>query len=141
MVKILEATLCDGSYAIDFQFTRNDTEIIRRALDKFGFDYIEIVHRLGLGASVLGKGKAFCSDEEYFSTAANAIKNAKWDSFFIPEIGDYSQIDLAVDQGMKYISIGTNINEIENSLPYMRYAKKKGLEVFNHDPIVELQGY
>ena len=47
---ILEVTLRDGSYAIDFKFTASDTELISRALENVGFEMIEIGHGVGLGA-------------------------------------------------------------------------------------------
>ena len=46
----LEVTLRDGSDAIDFKFTVNDTELIGRALENVGFEMIEIGHGVGLGA-------------------------------------------------------------------------------------------
>jgi len=50
MVKILDTTLRDGSYVVDFQFSQQDTYNISEALESVGIDYIEIGHGLGLGA-------------------------------------------------------------------------------------------
>jgi isopropylmalate/homocitrate/citramalate synthase len=48
--KILECTLRDGSYVIDFQFTAAETFRIARRLDELGFPLIETGHGIGLGA-------------------------------------------------------------------------------------------
>lgn len=129
MVKILETTLRDGSYVVDFQFTSHDTEQMCHGLDYFKFDYIEVGHGLGLGASGVGKHSAFCSDQEYITAARKSIKHAKLGVFFIPGIGHYNHIDAAVANGIDFLRIGININEIETSLPYIEYAKKNSLEV------------
>jgi isopropylmalate/homocitrate/citramalate synthase len=43
---ILEVTLRDGSYLIDFQFTAEDTTTIAAALESIGFRWIEVGHGL-----------------------------------------------------------------------------------------------
>src|SRR5437764_760423 len=59
---ILDCTIRDGSYAIDFKFTAEDTALIAEQLDRAGLQYIEVGHGLGLGASEAGKGKAASRD-------------------------------------------------------------------------------
>jgi hypothetical protein len=54
-VNILETTLRDGNYAIDFQFMAGDTALIAAEFEKVGFDLIEIGHGVGLHASESGK--------------------------------------------------------------------------------------
>ena len=63
--KILECTLRDGSYAINFQFSTDETRKIASNLDSLGFPYIEVGHGIGLGASKKGYGLAKASDKEY----------------------------------------------------------------------------
>ena len=53
---ILETTLRDGSYVLNFQFTVADTSEICRELDSLGFELIEVGHGVGLGASEAGMG-------------------------------------------------------------------------------------
>ncbi len=74
---ILEVTLRDGSYLIDFQFTAEDTATIAAALESIGFRWIEVGHGLGLNASRAGKGMAAATDEEYMKAAAQALEHAK----------------------------------------------------------------
>ena len=81
---ILEVTLRDGSYLIDFQFTAEDTANIAAALEGIGFRWIEIGHGLGLNASHSGKGTAAATDEEYLDAASQALQHTKWGMFFIP---------------------------------------------------------
>src|SRR5438270_12371293 len=98
--EILEVTLRDGSYLIDFQFTAEDTATIAAALESIGFRWIEVGHGLGLNASKSGKGVAAGTDEEYLEAAAQAVKQAKWGMFFIPGIGGEEDLRLAARYGM-----------------------------------------
>lgn len=126
---ILEVTLRDGSYLIDFQFTAEDTATIAAALERIGFRWIEVGHGLGLNASQSGKGMAAATDEEYMEAAAQALSTAKWGMFFIPGIGREEDIRLAARHGMSFLRIGTNVTEATQAEPYIALAKELGLIV------------
>jgi len=126
---ILEVTLRDGSYLIDFQFTAEDTATIAAALESIGFRWIEVGHGLGLNASQAGKGVAAASDEEYLNATAQALKHAKWGMFFIPGIGREEDLQLAARYGMSFVRIGTNVTETAMAEPYIALAKELGLIV------------
>ncbi len=129
-IHILECTLRDGSYTIDFQFDDEDTAIIGHLLEDAGIKYIEIGHGSGLNASECGEGKAASTDEEYLIAASQNIKNAKFGMFFIPGIGRKEDIDLAAKHNMRFIRVGTNINQVEKAEEYIKYAKSKGFFIF-----------
>lgn len=127
--KILECTLRDGSYAINFQFTASDTALICEALEKAGFDMIEVGHGVGLHASCAGYGEAAETDEAYLRAAAETLKKSKFGTFCIPGIARLEDIDMAADHGMGFIRIGTNVTEVEKSEKYIERAKKRGMQV------------
>jgi 4-hydroxy-2-oxovalerate aldolase len=126
---ILEVTLRDGSYLIDFQFTAEDTASISAALEAIGFRWIEVGHGLGLNASQAGKGLAAATDEEYMKAAAEALQHAKWGMFFIPGIGREEDLRVAASYGMSFIRIGTNVTETAQAEPYIALAKELGFVV------------
>ncbi len=128
-VEILECTLRDGSYVIDFQFSEKDTMLIGSALENAGFDLIEIGHGVGLNSSNAGKGVAAATDEEYMQAAVKTFKRAKWGMFFIPGIARHEDLELAARYGMHFVRIGTNANEVEQSKDYVAHAKKLGMFV------------
>lgn len=132
MLSILDTTLRDGSYVVDFQFTFKDTETIASELDKQNIHFIEVGHGLGLGASENSRFKAAASDREYLEAAAMTVKNARWGMFFIPGVGRMEDIDLAAEYGMDFIRIGTNVTETEMSGPYIERAKHHGMYVFSN---------
>src|SRR3984893_9610352 len=71
-VEILECTLRDGSYAVDFKFTENDTAILAGVLGRLGFRWIEVGHGVGLGAMKAGKGAMPATDERLIEAAKRA---------------------------------------------------------------------
>lgn len=128
--EILDTTLRDGSYVIDFQFTAEDTALIVSALESSGIRLIEVAHGLGLGAARAGKGDQAASDEEYLRAAAEATRSARFGAFFIPGIGTEDDLHLAADCGAHFIRIGTNVTEVEAGRPFIARAKDRGLTVF-----------
>lgn len=128
-VEILETTLRDGAYMIDFQFTAEDTGNICAALEGAGVRRIEMGHGLGLGASGARWGVAAATDEEYLRAAAAALKQARFGTFFIPGIGSREDLDRAASHGMGFVRIGTNITQSEEAEGFIKHAKRLGLEV------------
>lgn len=124
---IMEVTLRDGSYVIDFQFTAEDTANLVSALEGAGFRWIEIGHGLGLNAQDKGQRRAVASDEEHLAAASQVVKDAKWGMFFIPGIGRAEDIELAAKYGMSFIRVGTNVTESERTRPFIELAKSKGM--------------
>jgi 4-hydroxy-2-oxovalerate aldolase len=127
--RLLDTTLRDGSYAIDFQFTARDTALIAAQLEAAGFEMIEVGHGAGLGASDAGLGRAAETDEAYLKAAADALKHAAWGMFCIPGVATLEHVDIAARCGMKFIRIGTNIDDVPASEPYIARAKKHGMFV------------
>src|ERR1700733_399293 len=127
--EILEVTLRDGSYLIDFQFTAQDTVMISSALESVGFRWIEVGHGVGLNASASGKGAAAATDEQYLEASAEALSKARWGMFFIPGIGRAEDLRLAARYKMSFVRIGTNVTEIDQAEPFIKLAKDLGMLV------------
>jgi 4-hydroxy-2-oxovalerate aldolase len=130
--QILDTTLRDGSYVIDFQFTAEDTALITSLLDYAGIPFIEVAHGLGLGADRAGKGDQAATDEAYIKAAVASSQNSKVGSFFIPGIGNDEDIRIAADNGMDFIRIGTNVTEVGEAKHFIQLSKELGLTVFTN---------
>jgi 4-hydroxy-2-oxovalerate aldolase len=128
-LNILEATLRDGSYAVNFSFTARDTAVIVKALEEAGFHYIEIGHGVGMGGSAKGYGKAIETDEEYMKAAQKALKKAVYGMFCIPGIATLEDIALGSDHGMGFVRVGTNVNQVRSSKNFIKKAKRAGMLV------------
>ena len=117
MVALLDCTLRDGSYAIDFQFTAADTRDISRRLDALGFEFIEVGHGVGIGASA--RIPAAATDEAYGEAAQAAVTRARWGMFAIAGLATLDQITSMVNIGMKFVRIGIEPGEIEQHRDFL----------------------
>lgn len=127
-VTILDCTLRDGSYPIQFQFSAADTHRIVQKLSKAGIEKIEVGHGLGLNAQT-ANGVAAASDRAYVEAAAEATSTADVGVFFIPGIGTLEDIRMAANAGADFIRIGTNVDDWEMMEEPIDVATDLGLEV------------
>ena len=129
MVNILDTTVRDGSYAVDFKFSTNDVRDLVRRSEQIGLQYIEIGHGLGLNASSAAHGWALHTDDEYMDAAREAAKNAKLGLFCIPGIARMEDIENARAHGMDFLRVGVNVTEHSSAAPYIRKAHAEGFWV------------
>ena len=127
-ITVLDCTLRDGSYAIDYQFSQEDTARICEALEGAGVKFIEIGHGVGMNGSQ-NHGRAKQSDEEYVKAAAEVIKKSKFGMFCIPGIARLEDLDMAASYGMGFVRVGTNVNEANQAEHFIRRAKKLRMHV------------
>lgn len=130
--QILECTLRDGSYVLDFQFTADDTTRIARRLDELGFPLIEVGHGIGIGASRKGLGVAAASDVDYMASAAEAVQSGQWGMFCIPGIAQLEQLDPTVEHGMGFLRVGCEVSEVESCKPFIEKAREAGIYVYSN---------
>lgn len=128
---IMDCSLRDGSYSIDFQFDKEDTITIVNKLSKANIQYIEVGHGIGIGASKKGFGNSASSDEEYCRAASEGIsKFSKWGVFCIPGIASLDDLKMTFDQGVNFVRIGTNLDDVSSSEKFIKLAKKNNVKVF-----------
>ncbi len=126
-ITVLDNTLRDGSYAVDFGFTATDTATICTALERAGVRYIEVGHGVGLGATARGPHPARATDEEYLNAARAALTTSYLGMFCIPGTARVDDIDRAADHGLDFIRIGTDVTRVAESQGYVARARQRGL--------------
>ncbi len=129
MLNILDTTIRDGSYAVDFKFSCGDVRDLVRRSEQIGMQYIEIGHGLGLNASSAEHGWALHTDIEYMDAARQTAKTAKLGLFCIPGIARMEDIETAKAHGMDFLRVGVNVNELHSAEPYVRKAHDEGFFV------------
>jgi 4-hydroxy 2-oxovalerate aldolase len=127
-MNILECTIRDGGYAIDFQWEPAEIEGIVRELAAAGFEHIEIGHGLGLGASRQSTPSR-CTDAEMATIASGVKGRARIGAFFIPGIGTEDDLRRFRDLGGDFIRIGTDVSQSEAAWPYAELAATLGYDV------------
>ena len=130
-VEILDCTLRDGSYVLNYNFNQFETSLISRILFESGINYVEVGHGVGIGANLKNES-SFCSDEEYIQ-AANLVKknkSSKVGSFCFSSNINYDQLYSAKKSGLDFIRFGVDPKSYKKDLPYINYCNKIGLKVF-----------
>lgn len=130
--KILDVTLRDGSYELDFQVSSQDEIEVGLALERAGIEYVEIGHGQGLNASSPQHGVAKCTDLEYLVAAEEHFTRAKYGFFCIPGIARLEDLDLLKAHGGSFVRVGANadLKSQMATAPFIEKAKSLGLEVF-----------
>ena len=129
-MKILDTTIRDGSYAVDFKFSCKDVRDLVSKSQKIGIEYIEIGHGQGLNASSPEYGIALQSDEEYIEAAQSVLKTSKLGFFCIPGIGRIEDVTKAARKGIHFIRVGVTANDYRKAIPYIEEGTKWSMEVF-----------
>lgn len=128
-IQILDTTIRDGSYAVDFKFTCSDVKDIVAKLVKLGIKYIEIGHGLGLNASSPERGESLFSDTEYIKAAKTCVGNSELGVFCIPGIARIEDLIRAKENGISFVRIGVTVDDFETAIDYIVAAKSIGLTV------------
>ena len=125
--KLLDCTLRDGSYANNFNFSKNDTSNLCKALQNIGIEFIEIGHGVGISASEKGFGKSAVNDLLYMKAASKVLKKSKWGMFCIPNIAEIDDVKEALEEGMGFIRIGINPEDLKSAVPFIELVKKRNI--------------
>ena len=126
-VQILDCTLRDGSYAVDFRFTEKDMALLCHALSELGFKFIEIGHGLGMSASEAGKGKMPATDADLLRVARSHAGAAQLGMFCIPGIATLSRLEQLAKEGLNFVRVGCEPARVRETFRYLELARKHDL--------------
>ena len=130
-IRLFDATLRDGSHAIEHQFTKKNIEDYCKVIDKAGMDAVIVGHGNGLGASSLQVGISLLSDEEMLYTAKKNLHNTKLGVYMIPGFGTIrDNLEPAIEIGAEIFKIGCQCTEADTTKQHIEYLSKKGKEVY-----------
>lgn len=124
---LLDATLRDGSYSVEYQFNVDDTKLIVKVLDEAGVEMIEVGPGVGLNAQKSSVYKPAASDLEYIRAARSVVKHAKIGAFFVVGVGREEDIIMAAENGLDFLRIGVNVDRYQETFPYVKLSKEKGM--------------
>jgi len=129
-VQILDVTIRDGSYAINYQYTPDQVASVAADLDAAGIPLIEVSHGCGLGARENLKIPSAASDREYAEAAKRAVKKAKIGVIAGAEIVTKKENIDAVADHVDFIRFAANCDRVRIVESNLEYAKKIGKECF-----------
>lgn len=122
-ISVLDVTIRDGSYAIDYQYTPGQIASIVSELDAAGIDYIEVCHGCGLGARDNLGLPAAASDVEYVLAAKGVAKRSKIGVIAGPSpVTKPKDIDSVLGE-LDFIRFAANCDKpqiVEDNIKYVR---------------------
>src|SRR5689334_21543367 len=136
-VRLLETTLRDGSYEIDFQFTAEASAFLVCALDRAGVGYIEIGHGNGIGTTRWNPQPksigAAATDEEHLEAAQAAVERTKLGVLMVAgeRFAPLEVLELLPKYGFHYVRLGLEPRDAMTplSMKYIARARELGLLV------------
>lgn len=130
-IKIFDATLRDGSHAVNHQITKEQIRDYCLAMDEAGMYTIVVGHGNGLGASSLQVGLSLLTDHEMISTARKYLRRSKLGVYMIPGFGTIrDQLIPAIEDGVDLFKIGCHCTEADTTKSHIEYLAKNGKEVY-----------
>lgn len=126
---ILECTLRDGSYAVDFSFTKEYTARVVSELARLGFPWIEVGHGVGIGASTRGM-EAAASDLEYARASAASAGDHRWGMFAIPGLAPADEVEAILGEGASFIRVGLDPDRFLDGLRFIEEVRWGDAVVF-----------
>ena len=128
-VRLLDATLRDGSHAIRHTYTPEQVSLIAGRLDEAGMHSIGVGHGDGLGASSIQYMRSAHPDLELLAAARQAIKNANLAVTFQPGIGTKRHLEQAREIGADLARIATHCTEADIAIQHIGLARELGMDV------------
>lgn len=129
-IQILDVTIRDGSYAINYQYTPRQVAAVAADLDAAGIPLIEVSHGCGLGARENLKIPAAASDREYVEAAKKAVKRAKIGVIAGPEVVTKKENIEAVAKNVDFIRFAANCDNVRIVESNINHAKRLDIECF-----------
>jgi 4-hydroxy-2-oxovalerate aldolase len=129
-VEILDCTLRDGSYAVDFKFTEDTIKSVLTGLEASGVRFVELGHGLGLNAAERTPHPTLVSDARCFGIASETLTSASWGMFCIPGIAEPDHLRQAAAAGMRFVRVGVDISAVAPAEAFIALAKDLGITAF-----------
>lgn len=120
--QLLDTTLRDGSYAVDFQLDPSFVGGLLHDIDVCGLDFVEIGH--GIGAEAERAGHTACNIElpEWCRLANEQLARTPWGIFAQPSFTRLPTLKWMCQEGMDFVRIGMEAHKIESNLDYLETA-------------------
>jgi 4-hydroxy 2-oxovalerate aldolase len=120
--ELLDATLRDGAYAVDFQFDEKFVIELLGRLDDTPISKIEIGHGLGFEAERSGIRPCNIDLRRWCEIARSELTASSWGMFAQPGFSRLSTLVRLCDEGMSFVRIGMEPERVRENLDYIERA-------------------
>lgn len=130
-ITVCDATLRDGSHAYSHKITIEQVQAYAAAADAAGYNFVEVGHGNGLGASSLQVGESLVPEEEMLRAAKAHLKKARLSVHVIPGFATIKrELTNAMAAGVDLFRIGCHCTEADLSQRHISYVRSMGREVW-----------
>jgi 4-hydroxy 2-oxovalerate aldolase len=129
LIDVLDTTLREGSYVVDFQLDEKFVIELLGRLDKTPIRKIEIGH--GIGYEAERAGLTPCNiDLRRWCDIARSQLTSSWGMFAQPEFSRLGTLEELCRQGLSFVRIGLPAEQVPQHLDYLRHATEICGEVY-----------
>jgi 4-hydroxy 2-oxovalerate aldolase len=130
-ITVCDATLRDGSHAYSHQINLEQVRTYAAASEAAGFDFLEVGHGNGLGASSLQVGESLIPEGEMLRAARECLSNTRLCVHVIPGFATIRrEIDGAIDCGVDLFRIGSHCTEADITQRHISHVRAAGREAW-----------
>lgn len=122
VVEVLDATLREGSYAVNFQMDERFVAALLGHLDDTPIQKIEIGHGIGYEAERAGFTPSNIELDRWCEIARSNLTSPSWGMFAQPEFSRLSTLSDLCDQGMSFVRLGMEAGQVPDNLDYIEHA-------------------
>ncbi|MFE1174836.1 hypothetical protein [Streptomyces sp. NPDC058773] len=121
-VEILDATLRDGSYAVDFQLDERFVRKLLRRLESTPINRVEVGHGLGFEAERSGIKASNIGLPQWCEIAGQELSTTPWGMFAQPGFSRLETLADLCNEGMSFVRIGMEPDKVQQHLDYIERA-------------------
>lgn len=121
-MQLLDCTLRDGSYAVDFQFDEEFVTHLLSRLNETPIPMIELGHGIGLEAERAGIKACNIDHYRWCEIAQSTLTNKPWGMFAQPEFSRLETVAELSNRGMSFIRVGVEPDRVAENLDYIHRA-------------------
>lgn len=121
-MELLDCTLRDGSYAVDFQFDEEFVTQLLSRLNETPIPKVEVGHGLGLEAERAGIKAGNIHHHRWCEIADSTLLNTPWGMFAQPEFTRLDTIAELSNRGMSFVRVGMEPDKVSENLDYIQRA-------------------
>ncbi|GGM08144.1 MULTISPECIES: hypothetical protein [Micromonospora] len=121
-VELLDCTLREGSYAVDFNFDEGFVSHLLANLNESRIPRVEIGHGIGLEAERAGAKAGSINHHRWCELANSTLTNKPWGMFAQPEFTRLETIAEMTYRGMSFVRVGLEPDRVGQHLDYLNRA-------------------
>src|SRR5829696_6641414 len=118
--ELLDCTLRDGAYAVDFQFDEGFVTQLLSRLNGTPVSKIEIGHGIGIEAERTGIKACNIDHYRWCEIADSTLTSKPWGMFAQPEFTRLDTIGQLCNRGMSFVRVGMEPDRVAENLDYIQ---------------------